>query len=90
MVLDWLLAEAAGGLALGTIPVPEPYHVLYLALEDGDRRMQSRCHALLGNEWRPDDPIPERFEYMTVVRPAQLNETIGEWLWLHRRRPRRR
>ena len=83
MVLDWLLAESAGGLALGTIGVPESYHVLYLALEDGDRRMQSRCHTLLGNEWRPDDPIPPLFEYMTKVIPAQLNETITEWLGLH-------
>ena len=83
MVLDMLLAVAAGGTSLGTIGTGQPGDVLYLALEDGDRRMQARCRTLLRNEWRPDDPIPGRFEYMTAITPGQLAATIAEWLQLH-------
>lgn len=47
---SWLAASVgltcqSGGLALGVIPV-EPRPVLYLALEDGHRRLQSRFRAL--------------------------------------------
>jgi hypothetical protein len=82
LVLALLLARASGGTALGAIAVPHAENVLYLALEDGDRRMQSRCHALLHNEWRYDEPIPERFEYMTTIAAGQLVATITEWLQL--------
>lgn len=82
LVLSLLLACASGGLALGAIPVPYAEDVLYIALEDGDRRMQSRCRVLLRNDWRPDEPIPERFEYLTTVPPGQLVATVGEWLTL--------
>lgn len=83
LTLDLLLAAAAGGLALGAVQISEQGDVLYVALEDGDRRMQSRCRVLLRNEWRPDDPIPERFEYLTVITPGQLTATIAEWLERH-------
>lgn len=78
LILDLLLAVAAGGTAVGKIPVSEPQHVLYLALEDGDRRMQDRCRALLANA-----PIPERFHYLTRVEPAWVLDIIGEFLRLH-------
>jgi hypothetical protein len=84
LVLGWLLAIAAGGKALGALDVP-PGDVLYLALEDGDRRMRSRCGVLLGNAWRPDDDIPARFEYMLTVGPGLLTATITEWLEAHPR-----
>jgi AAA domain len=79
LVLDWLLAIAAGGDALGRLPVGRRRHVLYLALEDGDRRMQARCHTLLANEWRPDDEIPPWFEYLTEIQPGKLLATIDAW-----------
>jgi hypothetical protein len=82
LVLALLLARASGGVALGAVDVPHADNVLYLALEDGHRRMQSRCRTLLRNEWRPDDPIPERFEYMTAITAGQLVATIAEWLEL--------
>jgi DNA-binding CsgD family transcriptional regulator len=82
LVLGWLLAVAAGGRALSSVSVP-PGHVLYLALEDGDRRMQARCRTLLGNAWRPDDAIPARFEYLLTVAPGLLIATITEWLHQH-------
>ncbi len=72
--LSLALACASGGMALGRISVPQR-PVLYLALEDGDRRMQDRCRTLLG-----DDPIPALFTYMTVLTPAQLFDTIAEWV----------
>jgi AAA domain len=82
LVLALLLARASGGKALGAIAVPHAENTLYLALEDGDRRMQSRCRTLLRNDWRYDDPIPERFEYMTTITAGQLVATIAEWLQL--------
>jgi hypothetical protein len=51
-----------------------------MALEDGDRRMQDRCRRLLANTWRPDDPIPPRFQYLTTVTPGKLIATIAAWL----------
>lgn len=91
IVLDWLLAVAATpGVALGGIDIPEPRDVLYLALEDGNRRMQSRCRTLLGNAYRPDDPIPAQFQsipaqfqYLTTVGPGQLIATIAAWLEMY-------
>jgi AAA domain len=81
LVLGWLLAVAAGdGLALGGVQIPGARDVLYLALEDGDRRMQARCRTLLHNEYRPGDPIPHRFQYVTAVTPGTLIATIAAWL----------
>jgi hypothetical protein len=81
IVLDWLLAYAApDGVALGGISVPGERDCLYMALEDGDRRMQDRCRRLLANEWRPADPIPSRFQYLITVDPGMLIPTIAAWL----------
>lgn len=77
MVLSLALACASGGMALGRIRVRQR-PVLYLALEDGDRRMQDRCRTLLG-----DDPIPAWFTYLTVVKPSELFATIDEWVQLY-------
>jgi hypothetical protein len=74
-VLSHGLAVAAGGVTLGVIDVGPPRPVLYLALEDGDRRLQDRCRRLLG-----PDPIPARLEYLTRVRPGQVVATIAAWL----------
>lgn len=75
LVLAFCLAVAAGGVALSKIRLPAARRVLYLALEDGDRRMQSRCRTLLG-----DTPIPDLFHYVTQVKPGQLIELIGAWI----------
>jgi hypothetical protein len=80
LVLDLLLAVAAGGNALSRLPVGRRRKVLYLALEDGDRRMQARCRALLANEYRPDEEIPPWFEYLTEVKLGQVTTTIAVWL----------
>lgn len=81
IVLGFALAIAAGVLALGGIPC-ERRRVMYFALEDSDRRMQSRCRALLTWRHAPRDPIPEMFTYMTRVPAGQLVATVAEYLEL--------
>jgi hypothetical protein len=46
------VAVASGGVALGTKPV-ERGHVLYLALEDGPRRLQGRLKKILAGQAAP-------------------------------------
>jgi hypothetical protein len=75
LVLDGALACTGCGRALGCIKVGSARSVLYLALEDGDRRLQDRCRRLLGPE-----PIPGRFEYLTRVKPGQIVATVAAWL----------
>lgn len=53
LALDFALAVAAGGFAMGKIPVDRA-EVLYLALEDSRRRLQSRQEALLDGQPAPD------------------------------------
>jgi AAA domain len=77
LVLACALAKASGGIALSAISV-DASPVLYLALEDGDRRMQTRCRTLLGG-----GPIPAAFEYLTRVEPGRVLETITAWLARH-------
>lgn len=72
--LDISLAVAAGGRAVGAVPV-ESRPVLLLALEDGDRRLQDRARKLLIN-----GSIPGRLHYMTKVLPGQLVPTVEAWL----------
>ena len=76
LVLDWLLAVASGGLALGKQPIGQAQDVLYLALEDGDRRLQARCRHLLAD----DEPIPARLRYILSVPPGQVLAVLGQAL----------
>ena len=78
-VLGCALAVASGGTALGRIWCA-PRHVCYLALEDGDRRMQDRCRKLLGGPYRPPGAIPGEFTYMTRIVPGQIIPTLAEYL----------
>jgi len=57
--LQLALAVASGGKALQQILVEER-SVLYMALEDTERRLQSRAKHLLG-----DKPIPEELRFVT-------------------------
>lgn len=74
IVLDLGIAVAAGGDAYGAVRTGDPRPVLYLALEDGDRRLQQRCRMVLAN-----DPIPARFQYLTRVNGSVL-DTANVWL----------
>ena len=76
LILGTLLGVAAGGRVLGRINAGAPRRVLYLALEDGDRRMQDRCRKLLGD----GTPIPGTFSYLTTVPPGRVLPTIQAFL----------
>lgn len=81
MALQIGLAEATGGIALQKIPV-EKADVLYLALEDNKRRLQSRALQLLSENWNDSLGC---FDYVTEW--ARLNEggkdALEEWLENH-------
>jgi len=81
LALDVGLAVAAGRYCLGERK-PEQGRVLYLALEDGDRRMQRRITKLLpmfGGEW------PETFDYATQWPRADQGgiDEIEQWCGKH-------
>lgn len=69
------LAVASGGKAFGHIDVGKPRPVLYLALEDGERRVQSRARHLLH-----DAPIPARMNFVTDVPPLLVLDVLDAWL----------
>lgn len=82
-VLSIALAVSGGGIVFGQVDVGPARPVLYLALEDGDRRLQSRSRQLLGG-----DPIPPLFTYETQLDPESTVPLIEAWLALHAgRRP---
>lgn len=74
-----LLGIAAGGYVLGKIPAGPARRTLYLALEDGDRRMQDRCRALLGD----GEPIPALFHYLTAIPPGRVLDLLRAFLDQH-------
>ena len=54
LAIDWGLAVACGGVAMGSISV-EQGEVLYLDLENGERRIQRRINSIFPDErYRPD------------------------------------
>ena len=79
LILDWMLAAATGGQALGRIRVGAARDVLYLALEDGDRRLQDRCRQLLADS----EPIPDRLRYILAVPPGEVLAVIYHALGRH-------
>lgn len=54
LALNIAVAVATGGIVLGSLQV-EAGSVLYLALEDTQRRLQSRLKQVLGDDELPDD-----------------------------------
>lgn len=75
--LNLALAVAAGGVAFGKIKV-EQRDVLLLALEDSERRLQSRIRAVYGRV-----TPPHRLNIITKVMPGLLIPTITAWLQHH-------
>jgi hypothetical protein len=76
LALAIALAVASGGYMFGSIYCGRPRPVLLLALEDSDRRMQSRLRKL-----QPQDPVwPRGLRYFTHVSPADVIPLIEEWL----------
>lgn len=72
MVANIALACAAGGSALGKIPVKKR-PVLYLALEDGHRRLQSRFRTLMAGQ-----PLPEGLEVVTRASSTEALDIVDE------------
>jgi hypothetical protein len=77
--LNLAVAIASGGRALGKVEV-EQGDVLYLALEDSDRRLQSRLQLVLAG-----GPVPDRLTFSTYCEPLSCGgtETIEAWLDTH-------
>jgi AAA domain len=73
-------AHSAKPRALGLEVSKRP--VLYLALEDGHRRLQDRCRRLLAGH-----PIPSEFQYLTMIEPGRVNDTITAWIHWHQDPP---
>lgn len=76
LALDFLLSASAGGYALGHIKTGPARPVLYLALEDGHRRMQDRCRTLLGE----GQEIPRPYHYLTRIHPGTVLATLEAFL----------
>lgn len=79
LALNIAIAIAAGGRALGKVPV-EQGEVLYLALEDGPRRLKKRLEMVLAAE-----PAPEGLHFETEW-PALTDggaDDLSSWLGAH-------
>lgn len=76
--IDWSLAVATGGIAMGSIPCDQG-DVLYIDLENGPRRIQGRINALFPNE--RERPNLSRLEWVTEA--PQLDQgfigELGRW-----------
>jgi hypothetical protein len=79
LALGLAIAIASGGRALGSLPV-QTGDVLYLGLEDGDRRMKKRLKGMLDGSG-----VPERltFAYKFPRIDEGGLEAIEEWLKAH-------
>lgn len=82
-LLNVALAVASGGVALGAIKV-EPGSVLYLALEDGARRLKDRIRQLLKAQGMA---MPEGITFATAGNWPRVNEGgldhLAAWLDAH-------
>jgi hypothetical protein len=79
LVLNFAVAIASGGYALGTIRV-EAGDVLYCALEDGPRRLQQRLRKALGR-----DSVPDNLFFATEWRTFDRGglEDLAAWIKAH-------
>jgi RecA-family ATPase len=77
MVLGLALELSNGGSAFGCLPVGAPRPVLYLALEDGPRRLQSRLRML-----KPDE-VSFRLEFQTAIDEGKVIVTIRDYMAKH-------
>lgn len=74
LTLGFSLTLSAGMPPLGSLDSGPQRPVLYLALEDSDRRMKDRC-AVLGYE-----QVPPWFSYATDCRQDAVVDEIGTWI----------
>ncbi|WP_169077821.1 AAA family ATPase [Microcella alkalica] len=74
MVLGLGLALSQGGDAFGVLPVGKPRPVLYLALEDGPRRLQSRLRFM------GVTTVDDRLQFQTAIENGQVVSTISSFI----------
>lgn len=74
MVLGLGMALSEGGDAFGCLPVGAPRPVLYLALEDGPRRLQDRLRRM------EVGALSDRLQFATAVEHGQVLATISEFM----------
>lgn len=74
LALGLALALSNGSDALGCLPVGTPRPVLYLALEDGQRRLQDRLRSL-----RPEI-VTHRLQFMTNMGTNSVIQTIRDYM----------
>jgi hypothetical protein len=77
MVLGLGVELSNGGSAFGAIPVGNPRPVLYLALEDGKRRLQDRLMRL-----NPSS-VSHRLQFQTDIAQGQVIATIRDYMQKH-------
>ena len=76
LALDWALAVARGGSAMGSVAC-EPGDVLYVDLENGERRIRSRLNAFFS---RGKPPRLPRLEWLNEAPPEKdLVEILEDW-----------
>lgn len=73
LVLGLGVATSGGGVALGGIRADQA-PVLYMALEDGPRRLQSRLHSIGATE------LSDRLTFITAVPKGDILWTINEYM----------
>lgn len=73
------LSVAAGTTVFGCLHPGPARPVLYLALEDGWRRLQGRARSLLS----PGKGIPSNLDVLIEIKHGLAAETIAEWLEEH-------
>jgi hypothetical protein len=81
MALDFAIAVATGGMALGSVQCRKG-QVLYCALEDNHRRLQGRMRKLYGSA----DHWPAGLHFATQVKHLNdgLVEDLRAWIEVHR------
>jgi hypothetical protein len=77
MSLGLAVELSNGGQAFGALPLERPRPVLYLALEDGKRRLQSRLRSLNPSE------VSHRLQFMTELAQGTVVATIRDFLSRH-------
>lgn len=79
LALNIAVAKASGGVALGQIQV-EPGGVLYLALEDSERRLKERLEKIMG----AGEPFPDALHILTATGFPPLHNgglvALDAWL----------
>ncbi len=82
--LSLALSVAGGGIAFGRFKIEQPHEVLYMALEDSNRRMKSRVNAMTMSA-----PAPRNLHLVYSDNPelirarGRIDLVVADWLEDH-------